>query len=219
MRIEKDLDTLNKFVLYTNAFNRVSDEIKEIHLDGLDDDLRPLIYKAITYGVKAINLMPRGIIPDEENALYTYDFTNEVKSVMANLTPIEMMGLYPIDKIYNGHLRNVKDYFTTKKYLSKLKMNEVIGKNEIINFLLNYRNKDLNEFLRNYLDSANFYISSKGLEPLYLTLLKYNYPKGSVDENIVPDSHLIFDPKTGMVGDVKKGKIKVNHILDLCSTT
>lgn len=66
--------------------------------------------------------------------------------MMAELTPVEFMQLFPIPKEYDGEKYGMKDYFSTMEYVRKHPANRTIGKENILDFLMEYYNVDIMEF-------------------------------------------------------------------------
>lgn len=137
----------NKHFLYMNAYDRALDSYKE------DCSAKETIKKLIIYGIKAINTKPKEEYPLNA-AQDNFTFTDIIKMVMATLTPGEFMNLFPIEKTYDGHKYEWKDYFYTMDYMKTLDPDKPIGE-EILNLLWEYQNKDLIFFnirMMGYLD-------------------------------------------------------------------
>lgn len=66
--------------------------------------------------------------------------------MMAELTPTEFMQLFPILKEYDGEKWGMKDYFSTMEYVRRFHMNRPIGKEYILDFLMEYYNEDIMKF-------------------------------------------------------------------------
>lgn len=130
--------------LYMNAFNKTF----SMYLDNPDADFVANIKKLIVYGVKAVNSKPKPEIITREEAGYNFHLVEVIKSLMANLTPVEFMNLFPARKDYDGHKYECKDYFSTMEYIKKLVPNNPIGA-EIDNFLWDYMNTETHVFLVN----------------------------------------------------------------------
>jgi len=114
-----------------------STKLSDIHFRGFmivlkrfnkeASDRKPDIYKAIYHGVSF------GAVLDEKqtalNPEELFAFFESVNTLIGILTPIELTGIFPIDKIYDGAKWQLKDYFSTMDALNKYGMDKPIGEN------------------------------------------------------------------------------------------
>lgn len=159
---------LNKFtVIDTKEFKdkekSENERIEQLYWGAFIRQLSPLvgqntwtenrdnIKRAVFYAVKYYGL--KSVIHKHSSELQTYkdvqdDFTflECVKSIMARLTPLELMQIFPIRKTYDGDKWQCKDYFYTIEELKKYSMDEPLGIDGLEDFLWDYWNKDLFEF-------------------------------------------------------------------------
>ncbi|SHI24546.1 hypothetical protein SAMN02745823_03842 [Sporobacter termitidis DSM 10068] len=108
------------------------------------------VKQLVFYGVKWVNTSgrPDGSAEDLKGLAVMYD---AIMSYMANLTPAELVTLFPIEKRYDGNKWGIKDYFYTMAELNKIGMGSVIGSDRLFELLWDYENHDLREFLVRYM--------------------------------------------------------------------
>lgn len=103
------------------------------------------IKKFIYISVKLYPLLERkGLTMEELDERLQFMFT--VTDLMGNLTPVEFIKLFPIQKNYNGERYGMKDYYSTLEEVKKYPPDVPIGIDNIQNFLMEYMNKDIFEF-------------------------------------------------------------------------
>ena len=134
--------------LYSNAFSntlnnavKVAEETKDFEFDDLSLDIRK---KLVLYYVKKINATNLDIL-DYELLVGTFNTTSMINSIMGTLTPREFQTIFPIRKDYDGEKYEMKDYFYTKKYIEKIGIDKVIGK-EATGFHMEYHNSEIARF-------------------------------------------------------------------------
>lgn len=69
-----------------------------------------------------------------------------ITDMMAGLTPMEFMQVFPIPKEYDGNKYGVKDYFSTMEYVRGFPQDGPIGQEDILGFLMEYYNPDVLKF-------------------------------------------------------------------------
>lgn len=128
---------MSKLRLYVNAFRNVLEE--RIH----DEENNDLIKQYVLYGVKLINLLSDPT--DHDAAVNNFQLASLIQGAMSELTPVEFMNVFSIDKEYDGEKYGTKDYFYTIDYINSLDHEKPIGE-EIEMFLWNYRNRETSQF-------------------------------------------------------------------------
>lgn len=105
--------------------------------------------KIVMAGVKYINASRHANDKtDEEHVRGRFGLIECIQMFMARLTPREFMQLFPIEKTYDGDRWGCKDYFYVIKYVNTLNRNKPIGgERHLFDFLWEYQNRALNEFL------------------------------------------------------------------------
>lgn len=95
-----------------------------------------------------------------------YQELKRVMETIGRLSPVELLGMYPVDKEYNGEKWGIKDYFYTMNRLRRLPVDKPIGDAQDVACLLwDYQNQDL-EFLllqwQNVLGDLHIYCNDPG---------------------------------------------------------
>lgn len=158
----------NKYLLYLNAFNRKI--INDFQEDVKDDHFKQVIF----YGVKLINEMPKAKTYDDELAIF--QTISVLKDLIKQLTPIEFMNMFPVEKDFKGYKYEMKDYYSSMEYVNTLDLNKPLGDN-VLMLLGEYMNRDTHRFfvksvinlshLRQYdghLDMFEEFMAAQGME-------------------------------------------------------
>lgn len=128
---------MSKLSLYLNAFRNVVNARME------DETNRRYLKQNALYGVRLINSLPKPL--EYEEIRNRFDLVCAIKAVMSELTPAELMNVFPITKEYDGHKYEMKDYFYTIEYMKRLDQSKPIGE-KISKTLWEYMNDDLRKF-------------------------------------------------------------------------
>ncbi|ALX88128.1 hypothetical protein [Lacticaseibacillus paracasei] len=102
--------------------------------------------KLVYYGIKAYAFYDRTAKFDDQQDRFLQ--MEEVLTSVGGLTPREFMGIFPIEKTYDGKKYGCKDYFSTM--LDSINANGIdkpIG--EPFKFLMEYWNDDVSDFMVN----------------------------------------------------------------------
>lgn len=143
---------MEKYNLYLDAFIETIEKYK----DAIElNDVKMYVKRAVFYGVKLINLKEIYDKTTLETVENTFELASSIKSLMGLLTPGELMTIFPVDKVYNGTKWGTKDYFYTMDCINKLDPKELIGEENILNFLWDYTNIDLMLFSVNLMGYAS----------------------------------------------------------------
>jgi len=150
------------------------------HYDDSPEDRKTL--KQIVYaGVKHVITSP------EEDAEADFHICCLVEEFIAELTPRELLSVFPIEKVYDGHKYQCKDYFYTVEALQKAGLDKPISEN-IDDLLWDYMNDVLKDFTLKKFSAAN-------------KLIKKRDGKGIVeqwaDENNITSYSPFTDKSTG----------------------
>lgn len=142
-----------KPLYYLQAAKRITFYCADGHKLGRvsEEEVHEGIKKTAFYLVRYINTKPKLDYVTIEEVTSDLVFQHLVLSAIAQMTPKEFMNYFPIKKFYKGHKYGVKDYYTTKKMLSKFYMDEPIGDDKVIDFLWNYVNDDIENFIVNHM--------------------------------------------------------------------
>lgn len=147
--IDKQKDKKNKMEqLYMKAFGR---ELAVISACGNWNQCRDHLIRAVFYAVKYYGLeridrrhsnKPRTL--EQINA--DFSLLECVKMLMGQLTPREMMSMFPITKEYDGEKWGCKDYFFTVEKLKEYNLDVPLGAEALEELLWDYHNNDLFAF-------------------------------------------------------------------------
>lgn len=127
--------------IYERAFRRKVDAACE------DSENRELLKQLIFYGVRYMNLgAMHGDRDETELKLGTFC---ALFTLMGDLTPVELLTVFPVEKRYGGRKFGCEDYFDTIHALREIGMNQEIGP-RIRDLLCRYQNDELREFLTRF---------------------------------------------------------------------
>lgn len=134
--------------LYMKAFGR---KVVAIY-DGSDlkhcrDNLKRAVFYAVKYyGLERIDRRHSSEPRTLEQVNADFNFLECVKMLMGQLTPREMMSMFPIEKEYDGEEFGCKDYFFTVEKLKDFDLDKPLGEEGLEDFLWCYWNDDLFAF-------------------------------------------------------------------------
>ncbi len=128
--------------------------VRELDIVSAYSDLkhcRDNLKRAVFYAVKYFSLEridrrhstePRTL----EQVNTDFNFLECVKILMGQLTPRELMSMFPIEKEYDGEKWGCKDYFFTVEKLKDFDLDKPLGEEGLEDFLWCYWNDDLFAF-------------------------------------------------------------------------
>jgi hypothetical protein len=125
------------FKIYLNAYKR------KIHETQKDPENRFLLKQLIFYGVRFMNLLNE----DQESAESRFTDIECVFSFIGNLTPAELITIFPVEKRFDGDKFQCKDYFYTMYELRKIGMDTKIGAANVSSLLWDYENNELRKLM------------------------------------------------------------------------
>ena len=136
--------------LYLQALLNLMKETKE-NQSYTRREFNDYLKKIILYGVKFINAQCVDDIDSAEEAERFHMIVIAISDSMGLLTPNEFLNIFPINKEYNGHKYQSKDYFYTMEYLNALERDKPIKDQSmdggtVIGFLWEYCNMEVQEF-------------------------------------------------------------------------
>ena len=123
---------VNKHQGYLRTFNRLSQDIKS----------REELLKSVFNGISAVNTLEHRQSLTFHEAKERKELSSKVMKLLEQVTPRELMQVFPIDKKYEGEKYESKDYFYTMEYLSSIDLDKSIS-NNIEDFLFRYCNWNL----------------------------------------------------------------------------
>lgn len=124
--------------LYINAAIRSAERLKEAPND------KQAKLRAIFYGVKLI-VETGGEQKSLEEVQGRFWIIESIKERMKEITPRELMQMFPVEKVYDGQKWGSKDYFYTMDVLRKHGLDKPLGEN-VEEILYDYMNRDTMEF-------------------------------------------------------------------------
>lgn len=146
---------------YTRALTRVEDELEQ-KAEGLSlEQLKKLtpnlfcqnLYLLIRYVPAAYDKVKKNHREDEQLQCFGR-FIQIVNAKAGLFTPQEFVQLFPITKEYDGEKYGIKDYFYTVEKI-KVMPDEPIGEDKISEFLFNYCNRDIDNYMVAWMEIVN----------------------------------------------------------------
>lgn len=146
---------------YTRAVTRAEEELEQ-KAEGMSlEELKRLspelfvrsLYLFIKYVPVAYEKVEKSNL-EEEMIQYFWAFIESVSARIGYLTPQEFVRLFPITKEYDGEKYGVKDYFYTIEKINAMP-DEPIGEENVSEFLFNYCNRDINEYMVTWMGIVN----------------------------------------------------------------
>lgn len=128
----------DKFIFYRNLYVKTAKQYQNT------PEKRILLQKLFYYSVMVV----KNIDPDKQRTVedveMNFKFISNVIETIGQLTPFEIMQIFPIEKKYDGAKYQEKDYFTTKRYVDTLPLHEPIcNTSTATDFLWKYHNYTL----------------------------------------------------------------------------
>lgn len=194
--------------LYMKAFSR---ELAIISAYNDWNQCRDHLKRAVFYAVKYYGLEridrrhscePRTL----EQVQSDFSLLKVVKTLMGQLTPRELMSMFPISKEYDGEKWDCKDYFFTVEKLKDFDMDLPLGDEGLEDFLWSYWNDDLFSF-----DSVSFSIISN----MYRSQTGKGIMEQWCEEQGIPSYTIQKDIgviKNNQTGEISKLSKKPSHL-------
>ena len=108
------------------------------------ESFRKLVYT----GVKSIGKIESTDLDTNENLAYTtYEYIECLFDMFGEMTPGQVMCLFPIGKTYNGERWGTKDYYYAMEEVCKIGLDNVIGRDKAPEFLMEYYNTDISDLM------------------------------------------------------------------------
>lgn len=132
--------------IYINSLLNVYKKVLGIRSFTVDDTK-----KLVFYSVKYVNTQCDNEFNTVDDAERFHGLVMATRDVIGLLTPNQFVNVFPIEKKYNGHKYQSKDYFYTTNYLNTLEKDKPIKDQSmdggtIIGFLWEYHNWEVREF-------------------------------------------------------------------------
>lgn len=100
---------------------------------------KEILKKIALFGAKFVNQLKN--IDSYDGMLAKFQIICGVKDAMSELTPREMITVFPPSKEYKGKKYGMKDYFSTMKAISDFGIDRKLG-DDVSEFLFDYQNWD-----------------------------------------------------------------------------
>ena len=190
-------EKLNKHNLYYKAYVNTLEDYN----DNPNQDLGSILKKLVFLGLRSINSKPDSKTAEELH--HDFKFISVIRNLMANLTPLEFINLFPITKEFKGDRNQTKDYFYTMDYIKNLPADKPIG-TEIDHFLWEYINHDTTMFMIKQLAVASDLRRLDGQPGLMEQWCAKNGIKTYAMHSDEKGKRYLHDPETGKAIKVKR---------------
>jgi len=135
---------IDYYELYRNAFFKAMTE-------SIEQEHSPQnLMKNVFCGIKFCANEGITEITDYEVVENIFTLMEFVKSMIKELTPNQLMQIFPVDKVYDGERWGVKDYYSTMESLNQHGLDTPIGES-VDDILWDYMNRDIKDFQCNLL--------------------------------------------------------------------
>jgi len=141
----KLIKSTTKSELYYKAYMRKLEKWAEWATAGRSPD-PTMLMSSVFLGVKTIISSGGKDRPkDLESLMDRFEHAEALKLLMSQLTPVQFMNTFPIDKTYDGERFECKDYFYTIKIVRALDQDTPIG-DKLDDLLWDYMNMNTRRF-------------------------------------------------------------------------
>ena len=142
------------------AFNRLTARQNEYIDNGKTDEY---IIKSTMLMVKRFSLM---YTVDPQKVHSNFDFCILHMDILSNLTPRQLLNMFPVKKSWDENTFPPMNYFTTMAQFENMDMDKPMREN-VFNVISNYNNDDLNKLCMAYMLSGSYeYERESGAPPL-----------------------------------------------------
>jgi hypothetical protein len=186
--------------IYLNAYNRKLSDLRTDH------ENRTTIKQLVFYGVRHMNLLNYEFedIESIETRLTALEVLFEF---IGDLTPTELITIFPVDKVYDGDKFQCKDYFFTMDELRKIGMNKRIGPDNVLDLIWDYQNHELRELLVKYMGiMSDIRKVSTGIGIMEEWADDNNIEILHVHKDPVTQKEYVQNSRTGKITPVKRRK-------------
>lgn len=167
------------------------------------ESFRRLVYT----GVKSFGKVGSKELDADENFVHTtHEYIGCLLDMFGEMTPRQVMCLFPISKTYDGDRWGTKDYYSTMEEVRKIGLDNVIGRDKAPEFLMDYENWDINRFMVAFMMViSRMRVLQGGRDPLEEFLEENGVATYSYYEN----EGIMVNRQTGEVTKVEKPRTKV----------
>lgn len=194
--------------LYMKAFRRELAIISACNdCNQCRDNVKRAVFYAVKYyGLERIDRRHSGESRTLEQVKSDFSLLEVVKTLMGQLTPRELMSMFPIAKKYDGKKWDCKDYFFTVEKLKDFDLDTPLGDEGLEDFLWSYWNDDLFSFDSvSFSIISNMYRSQTGKGIMEEWCEKQGIPSYTIQEDIGV-------VKNNLTGEISKLSKKPSHL-------
>jgi len=144
-----------------------------------------------------------GPLMDEDRINRLWSLIIYSKNQISQLTPRELIRIFPIEKKYNGKKHQTKDYFSTVEAIEAIGMDKVIGDN-VNDLLFDYQNRHIFDFMVLRVGVYSDLLKRQGHEDPFETFLAEN---GVKSMQLITDGdgkQFLYDPVKSTTMPVRK---------------
>ena len=194
--------------LYMKAFSRELAIISAYNdWNQCRDNLKRAVFYAVKYyGLERIDRRHSSESRTLEQVESDFSLLEVVKTLMRQLTPKELMSMFPITKTYDGEKWDCKDYFFTVENLKDFDLDAPLGDEGLEDFLWSYWNDDLFSF-----DAVSFSIISS----MYRSTIGKSIMEEWCEKQEIPSYTIQEDIgviKNNLTGEISKLSKKPSHL-------
>lgn len=195
--------------IYSSLLIKATNErVQQLAETGSCD--KDTLKKIALFGVKFVNQLKN--IDSHEGLLAKFKLIGEVKEVISELTPRELMTVFPISKEYKGKKHGTKDYFSTMKAVNEIGIDTKIG-DDVSELLFEYHDwNDVFEFVVTSMTTMSGIRrneTGKGLfEEVFPDIKTYTMHETNDGKKIIVDN------ETGQTSEVKQPRPRYLKVIN-----
>ena len=140
-----------------------------------------------------------------------FDTLEFVSHVLRYFTPNEFMQMFPVEKDYDGHRYDVKDYFTTMETVRGIGIHNRIG-DRVEDFLFDYCNDDIDEYMVTWMTIVNRMHQLNGGRDM---LIEFMEEQGMHPQTFHEEDGYLINDETGEKYEIKKPTQKVKKLFSI----
>lgn len=198
---------------YHSAVHKAFERWEECRQDDL--------MKIALAGVKYANLLEdvgrenkclgTGYIRSLEESKAIFDLIDSLFNIIGRMTVGSLVIAFPIDKDFEGHKWECKDYFYTRDIIDKMDNGKPIGRETLSELLWDYMNRDLRNLYVLYMSvTSDLYKAKNGVSMMEQFFMDHNLnvPSYSINDDI----GLMKNRQTGEIIKLDKRKSNLTVI-------
>lgn len=174
----------------------------------ITDNLKQFVYLYI----KIMSLLHDGWDINKPEVIEAgFDTLEFVSHVLRYFTPNEFMQMFPVEKDYDGHRYDVKDYFTTMETVRGIGIHNRIG-DRVEDFLFDYCNDDIDEYMVTWMTIVNRMHQLNGGRDM---LIEFMEEQGMHPQTFHEEDGYLINDETGEKYEIKKPTQKVKKLFSI----